>query len=67
MSKRIHAVQAFMATVHDLNEVEQLIAMLGSQPDSGMIVSAEGFNFANRKATYWPNVTRLPLPVNNRH
>ena len=43
------AVQAVMAPVHDVNEVEQLIAMLGRKPGSGMIVAAEGFNFANRK------------------
>ena len=43
------AVQAVMAPVHDLNEVEQLITMLGRQPGSGMIVAAETFNFANRK------------------
>jgi putative ABC transport system substrate-binding protein len=35
--------------VHDVNEVEQLIAMLGGKPANGMIVAAEGFNFANRK------------------
>ena len=43
------AMQAVMAHVHDLNEVEQLITMLGRQPGSGMIVAAETFNFANRK------------------
>ena len=43
------AVQAVKAPVHDVNEVEQLIALLGSKPGSGMIVAAEGFNFANRK------------------
>jgi putative ABC transport system substrate-binding protein len=43
------AVQAVMAPVHDLNEVERLIAMLGRQPGSGVIVAAETFNFANRK------------------
>jgi putative ABC transport system substrate-binding protein len=42
-------VQAVMAPVHDVNEVEQLIAMLGRKSGSGMIVAAEGFNFANRK------------------
>jgi putative ABC transport system substrate-binding protein len=43
------AVQAVMAPVHDLNEVEQLITMLGRQPGSGMIVAAESFNLRNRK------------------
>ena len=43
------AVQAVKAPVHDVNEVEQLIAMLGGKPGNGMIVAAEGFNFANRK------------------
>jgi len=42
-------IQAVIAPVHDLNEVEQLITMLGRQPGSGMIVAAESFNFANRK------------------
>jgi putative tryptophan/tyrosine transport system substrate-binding protein len=55
------AVQAIMAPVHDVNEVEQLIAMLGSKPDSGMIVAAEGFNFANRKLIIELNARyRLP-------
>ena len=43
------AVQAVMAPVHDLNEVDQLMTMLGRQPHSGIIVAAETFNFANRK------------------
>jgi putative tryptophan/tyrosine transport system substrate-binding protein len=43
------AVQAVKAPVHDVNEIEQLIAMLGGKPGNGMIVAAEGFNFANRK------------------
>ena len=43
------AVEAVMAPVHDVNEVEQLIAMLGRKPGSGMIVAPEGFNFAHRK------------------
>jgi putative ABC transport system substrate-binding protein len=43
------AVQAVMAQVHDVNEIEQLIAVLGSKPGNGMIVAPEGFNFANRK------------------
>jgi ABC-type uncharacterized transport system substrate-binding protein len=42
-------VEAVMAQVHDLNEVEQLIAMLGAKPGSGLIASADGFNLANRK------------------
>jgi putative tryptophan/tyrosine transport system substrate-binding protein len=55
------AVEAVMAPVHDVNEVEQLIAMLGSKPGSGMIVSAEGFNFANRKLIIELNARyRLP-------
>jgi putative tryptophan/tyrosine transport system substrate-binding protein len=55
------AVQAVMAPVHDVNEVEQLIAMLGGNPDSGMIVAAEGFNFANRKLIIELNARyRLP-------
>ena len=55
------AVQAVMAPVHDVNEVEQLIAMLGSKPSSGMIVAAEGFNFANRKLIIELNARyRLP-------
>jgi putative ABC transport system substrate-binding protein len=55
------AVQAAMAPVHDLNEVEQLIGMLGGKPDSGMIVAAEGFNFANRKLIIELNARyRLP-------
>jgi putative tryptophan/tyrosine transport system substrate-binding protein len=56
------AVEAVMAPVHDLNEVEQLVAMLGSKLDSGMIVSAEGFNFANRKLIIELN-TRYRLPA----
>jgi putative tryptophan/tyrosine transport system substrate-binding protein len=56
------AVEAVMAPVHDVNEVEQLIAMLGSRPDSGMIVAAEGFNFANRKLIIELN-TRYRLPA----
>jgi putative tryptophan/tyrosine transport system substrate-binding protein len=56
------AVQAVMAPVHDVNEVEQLVAMLGSKPGSGMIVSAEGFNFANRKLIIELN-TRYRLPA----
>jgi putative tryptophan/tyrosine transport system substrate-binding protein len=56
------AVQAVMAPVHDVNEVEQLIAMLGSKPNSGMIESAEGFNFANRKLIIELN-TRYRLPA----
>jgi putative tryptophan/tyrosine transport system substrate-binding protein len=55
------AVQAVMAPVHDVNEVEQLIAMLGSKRDSGMIVAAEGFNFANRKLIIELN-TRYRVP-----
>jgi len=55
------AVQAVMAPVHDVNEVEQLIAMLGSKPGSGMIVAAEGFNFANRRLIIELNARyRLP-------
>ena len=55
------AVQAVMAPVHDVNEVEQLIALLGGKPDSGMIVAAEGFNFANRKLIIELNARyRLP-------
>jgi putative tryptophan/tyrosine transport system substrate-binding protein len=55
------AVQAVMAPVHDVDEVEQLIAMLGSKPGSGMIVAAEGFNFANRKLIIELNARyRLP-------
>jgi putative ABC transport system substrate-binding protein len=55
------AVEAVMAPVHDVNEVEQLIAMLGSKPGSGMIVAAEGFNFANRKLIIELNARyRLP-------
>jgi putative tryptophan/tyrosine transport system substrate-binding protein len=56
------AVQAVMAPVHDVNEVEQLIAMLGGKPDSGMIVAAEGFNFANRKLIIELN-TRYRVPA----
>jgi putative tryptophan/tyrosine transport system substrate-binding protein len=56
------SVQAVMAPVHGMNEVEQLIATLGSKPDSGMIVSAEGFNFANRKPIIELN-TRYRLPA----
>jgi putative ABC transport system substrate-binding protein len=55
------AVQAVMAPVHDVNEGEQLIAMLGRKPGSGMIVAAEGFNFANRKLIIELNARyRLP-------
>jgi len=55
------AVQAVMAPVHDVNEVEHLIAMLGGKPGSGMIVAAEGFNFANRKLIIELNARyRLP-------
>jgi putative tryptophan/tyrosine transport system substrate-binding protein len=55
------AVQAVMAPVHDVNEVAQLIATLGSKPDSGMIVAAEGLNFANRKLIIELNARyRLP-------
>jgi putative ABC transport system substrate-binding protein len=43
------AVEAVMAQVHNLNEVEQVITRLGLEPDSGLIASAEGFNLANRK------------------
>ena len=45
-----------------MNEVEQLVSTLGSKPDSGMIVSAEGFNFANRKLIIELN-TRYRLPA----
>jgi putative ABC transport system substrate-binding protein len=55
------AVQAVMAPVHDVNEVEQLTALLGSKSGSGMIVAAEGFNFANRKLIIELNARyRLP-------
>jgi putative ABC transport system substrate-binding protein len=55
------AVQAAKAPVHDVNEVEQLTAMLERQPDSGMIVLPEGFNFANRKLIIELNARyRLP-------
>src|SRR6516165_6100211 len=55
------AVQAVKAPVHDVNEVEQLIALLGGKPGSGMIVAAEGFNFANRKLIIELNARyRLP-------
>jgi ABC-type uncharacterized transport system substrate-binding protein len=55
------AVQAVTAPVHDVNEVEQLIETLGSKRDSGMIVAAEGFNFANRKLIIELNARyRLP-------
>jgi putative ABC transport system substrate-binding protein len=55
------AVQAVTAPVHDVNEVEQLIAMLGSKAGSGMIVAPEGFNFANRKLIIELNARyRLP-------
>jgi putative tryptophan/tyrosine transport system substrate-binding protein len=55
------AVQAVMAPVHDVNEVEQLTAMLGGEPGSGMIVAPEGFNFANRKLIIELNARyRLP-------
>ena len=54
-------VQAVMAPVRDVNEVEQLIALLGGKPGSGMIVAAEGFNFANRKLIIELNARyRLP-------
>jgi putative tryptophan/tyrosine transport system substrate-binding protein len=42
-------VEAVMAQVNDLNEVEQVIAMLGVKPGSGLIASAEAFNLVNRK------------------
>jgi putative tryptophan/tyrosine transport system substrate-binding protein len=55
------AVEVVMAPVHDVNEVEQLIAMLGGKPDNGMLVAAEGFNFANRKLIIELNARyRLP-------
>jgi putative ABC transport system substrate-binding protein len=43
------AVEAVMAQVHDLSEVEQVITKVGLRPGSGLIASAEGFNLANRK------------------
>jgi putative tryptophan/tyrosine transport system substrate-binding protein len=43
------AVQAAMGPIHDLSDVEPFIATLGRQPDSGMIVASEVFNWANRK------------------
>jgi putative ABC transport system substrate-binding protein len=55
------AVQAVMAPAHDVNGVEQLIAMLGGNPGSGMIVAAERFNFTNRKLIIELNARyRLP-------
>jgi putative tryptophan/tyrosine transport system substrate-binding protein len=43
------AVEAVMAQVHDLNEVKEVVTMLGLKTGSGLIASAEGFNLANRK------------------
>jgi putative tryptophan/tyrosine transport system substrate-binding protein len=42
------AVEAVMAPVHNLNEVEHVITMLGG--GGGLIVSPDGFTTANRKA-----------------
>jgi putative ABC transport system substrate-binding protein len=42
-------VEAVMTPVHDLNEIEQLITILGQNPVNGLIVSAEGYNLVNRK------------------
>jgi putative ABC transport system substrate-binding protein len=44
------AVEAVMAPVHNLNEVEHVITMLGGRPGGGLIVSPDGFTTANRKA-----------------
>jgi putative tryptophan/tyrosine transport system substrate-binding protein len=43
------AVEAGMALVHDPSEIEPAIAMLSREPGGGLIVSADGFNLANRK------------------
>jgi putative ABC transport system substrate-binding protein len=43
------AAQASAARVHELGEIEPVIAMLGREPGGGLIVSADGFNQANRK------------------
>jgi putative tryptophan/tyrosine transport system substrate-binding protein len=43
------AVEAATALVHDPSEIEPAIAMLGREPGGGLIVSADGFNLANRK------------------
>jgi putative ABC transport system substrate-binding protein len=42
-------VEAAMALVHDPSEIEPVLAMLGREPGGGLIVSADGFNLANRK------------------
>jgi putative tryptophan/tyrosine transport system substrate-binding protein len=44
------AVEAVMAPVHNLNEIEQVITMLEGMPGGGLIVSPDGFTTANRKA-----------------
>ena len=44
------AVEAVMAPVHNLNEIEHVITMLEGRPGGGLIVSPDGFTTANRKA-----------------
>jgi len=46
----IFAVQAAMAPIHDLTDVENLMTALAAQPGGGLIVSPEGYNLVNRKA-----------------
>ena len=44
------AVEAVMAPVHNLNEIEHVITMLEGRPGGGLIVSPDRFTTANRRA-----------------
>jgi putative tryptophan/tyrosine transport system substrate-binding protein len=44
------AVDVVQAPVHDLDEIDGVIAMLGDRPGGGLIVSPDGFMLANRKS-----------------
>ena len=44
------AVEVVLAPIHEVKEIEQVLAMLEDRPGGGLIVSADGFTLANRKS-----------------
>ena len=44
-------VEAVIAPVHEIKDIEQVITMLAARPGGGLIVIADAFNLANRKVT----------------
>jgi putative ABC transport system substrate-binding protein len=43
-------VEVIQAPVHDLNDIDAVVAMLQASGEGGLIVPADGFTYANRKS-----------------